>query len=66
MAKHEIKTMSHHSQHHFITQYIFFCRYITVNEFHRMIRMGVAGGHSNHKGQLTCGQFDTVAFCVNV
>ena len=34
--------MSHHSQHHFITQY--FClRGTAVNEFNRMIRMGVAG-----------------------
>ena len=40
--KHEMKNMSHHSQHHFITQYISL-RCTAVNEFHRMIRMGVAG-----------------------
>ena len=34
--------MSHHSKHHFITQYIFL-RDTAVNEFYRMIRMGVAG-----------------------
>ena len=34
--------MSHPSQHHFITQYISM-RYTAVNEFYRMIRMGVAG-----------------------
>ena len=34
--------MSHHSQHHFITQYISL-RYTAVNEFYRMRRMGVAG-----------------------
>ena len=34
--------MSHHSQHHFITQYISLtCT--AVNEFYRMTRMGVAG-----------------------
>ena len=42
LAKHEIKTMSHHSQDHFITQYIPL-RCTAVNEFYRMIRMGVAG-----------------------
>ena len=41
-AKHEIKTMSHHSKHHFIIQYISL-RGTAVNEFYRMIRMGVAG-----------------------
>ena len=35
------KTMSHHSKHHFITQYISL-RGTAVNEFYRMIRMGVA------------------------
>ena len=34
--------MSHHSQHHFITQYISL-RGTAINEFYRMIRMGVAG-----------------------
>ena len=34
--------MSHHSKYHFITQYIYL-RGIAVNEFYRMIRMGVAG-----------------------
>ena len=34
--------MSHHSKHHFITQYISL-RGTAVNEFCRMIRMGVAG-----------------------
>ena len=34
--------MSHHSQHHFITHYISL-RGTAANEFHRMIRMGVAG-----------------------
>ena len=34
--------MSHHSLHHFITQYISLRR-TAVNEFYRMIRMGVAG-----------------------
>ena len=34
--------MSHHSQHHFITQYISL-RGTAVNEFYGMIRMGVAG-----------------------
>ena len=33
--------MSHHSQHHFITQYISL-RCTAVNEFYRMKRMGVA------------------------
>ena len=42
LAKHEIKTMSHHSKHHFITQYISL-RGTAVNEFYQMIRMGVAG-----------------------
>ena len=42
LAKHEINTMSHHSQHHCITQYISL-RSTAVNEFYRMIRMGVAG-----------------------
>ena len=41
-AKHEIKSMSHHSKHHFITQYISL-RGTAVNEFYRMTRMGVAG-----------------------
>ena len=41
MEKHEIKIMSHHSQYHFITQYISL-RCIAVNEFYRMIRMGEA------------------------
>ena len=50
-SMHEIKTMSHHSQHHLITECIFL-RCTAVNEFYRMIRMGVAGhvrgpgGHS--------------------
>ena len=34
--------MSHHSKHPFITQYISL-RGTAVNEFDRMIRMGVAG-----------------------
>ena len=34
--------MSHHSKHHFITQYISL-RDTAVNEFYRMILMGVAG-----------------------
>ena len=34
--------MSHHSKHHVITQYISL-RGTAVNEFYRMIRMGVAG-----------------------
>ena len=34
--------MSHHSQHHFITQYISL-RGTAVNEFYGMIQMGVAG-----------------------
>ena len=34
--------MNHHSQHHFITQYISL-RGTAVNESHRMIRMEVAG-----------------------
>ena len=42
LAKHEIKAISHHSRHQFITQYISL-RCTTVNEFYRMIRMGVAG-----------------------
>ena len=33
--------MSHHSEHHFITQYISL-RGTAVNEFYRMMRMGVA------------------------
>ena len=37
--------MSHHSQHHFIIQYISL-RCTTVNEFYRMIRMGVASNVS--------------------
>ena len=41
MAKHEMKTMSHHSKYHFITQYVSL-RGIAVNEFYRIIRMGVA------------------------
>ena len=32
--------MSHHSQHHFITQYISL-RWTAVNELYQMIRMGV-------------------------
>ena len=37
--------MSHHSKHHFITQYYHFItlKGTAVNEFYRMIRMGVAG-----------------------
>ena len=42
LAKHEIETTSHHSKHHFITQYISL-RDTTVNEFYRMVRMGVNG-----------------------
>ena len=42
LAKHEIITMSHYSQHHFIIQYISL-RGTAVNEFYRIIRMGVAG-----------------------
>ena len=38
----KIKTMSHHSQYHFITKYISL-RCTAVNEFYRMIRMGEAG-----------------------
>ena len=34
--------MSHRSKHHFITQYIPL-RGTAVNEFYRLIRMGVAG-----------------------
>ena len=34
--------MSHHSQHHFITQYIYL-RCTAVNEFYCMKQMGVAG-----------------------
>ena len=34
--------MSHYSKHYVITQYIFL-RGTAVNEFYRMIRMGVAG-----------------------
>ena len=34
--------MGHHSKHHFITQYISL-RGTAVNEFCRMMRMGVAG-----------------------
>ena len=41
LAKHEIKTMIHHSKHRFITQYISL-RGTAVNEFYRMIQMGVA------------------------
>ena len=37
----KLKTMSHHSKHHFITQYISL-RSTSVNEFYRKIRMGVA------------------------
>ena len=33
--------MNHHSKHHFITQYTSL-RGTAVNEFYRMIRMGVA------------------------
>ena len=40
--KTEIKHVSDHSQHHFITQYIS-SRCTAVNEFHQMIQMGVAG-----------------------
>ena len=36
------KNMSHHSKHHFITQYISL-RGTAVDEFYRMKRMGVAG-----------------------
>ena len=38
----KLKTMSHPSKHHFITQYSSL-RVTAVNEFYRMIRMGVAG-----------------------
>ena len=41
MAKHEIKTVIHHSKHHFITQYISLGG-TAMNEFYGMIRMGVA------------------------
>ena len=37
----EYVLMSHHSKHHFITQYILL-RGTAVNEFYRMIQMGVA------------------------
>ena len=40
--KHEMKTMSHHSKHHFIAQYISL-RCTAVKEFYRMVRMGVTG-----------------------
>ena len=43
MAKHEINSMSHHSKHHFITQYISLGGGgggTAVNEFDRIIRMG--------------------------
>ena len=40
--KHEIKTVSHHSKHNFITQYISL-RCNAVNEFYQMIRMAAAG-----------------------
>ena len=33
--------MSHHSQHHFITQYISLRAPVAVNEFYRMIRIVV-------------------------
>ena len=36
------KSMSHHSEHHFITQHISL-RGTAVNEIYRIIRMGVAG-----------------------
>ena len=42
LAKHEVKTMSHHSKHHFITHHISL-RCTAVNEFYQMMRMGVAG-----------------------
>ena len=36
--------MSHHSQHHFITQHMFLrCTAVIMDEFYRMIRMGLAG-----------------------
>ena len=42
LNKEDWQSMSHHSKHHFITQYISL-RGTAVNEFYRMIRMGVAG-----------------------
>ena len=42
LNKEDWQSMSHHSQHHFFTQYIS-VRCIAVNEFYRMIGMGVAG-----------------------
>ena len=42
LAKHKIKTMSHHSQHYFIIQYIFW-RCTAVNEFYQMTQMRAAG-----------------------
>ena len=40
--------MSHHSKHHFITQYISL-RGTAVNEFYRITRMGVAGHVRGHQ-----------------
>ena len=41
--------MSHHSKYHFITQYISL-RGAAVNEFYRMIRVGVAGHVRGNQG----------------
>ena len=42
--------MSHHSEHHFITQYISL-RDTAVNEFYRMIQMGVAGHITGNRSE---------------
>ena len=46
LNKEDWQGMSHHSQHHFVTQYIPL-RCTAVNELYRMIRMGVTG-HVRH------------------
>ena len=57
--------MSHHSQHHFITQYISL-RYTAVNEFYGMIRMGVAGhvrGNRTETDEIMSMQIHELANC---
>ena len=44
--------MSHHSKHHFITEYIL-SRGTAVNEFYRMIRVGVAGHVRGHRTETS-------------
>ena len=57
--------MSHHSKHHFITQYISL-RGTAVNEFYRMIEMGVAGhvrGSRTETNEYAVGKYHELVNC---